>query len=128
MKKNIAIILTLVLAFGAIGIASFADTEEVPQWFNDMLKWRTERIGEAVESGDLTQEDAELWLEHMEEMEAYHEENGFTFSGGMYGLGKGMHGSGGPGMGMFGQRNGDFERPDGFTRGSHPCFNQDTQD
>lgn len=128
MKKNIAIILTLVLAFGAIGIASFADTEEVPQWFNDMLKWRTERINEAVESGDLTQEDAELWLEHMEEMEAYHEENGFSFSGGMYGFGRGMHGSGGLGMGMFGQGNGDFERPDGFTRGSHPCFNQNTQD
>jgi hypothetical protein len=123
MKRNIALFLVLVLTIATLGFIVFADTEETPQWFLDMFKWKTEQINEAVESGELTQEQADEWLEHMEEMQAYHDENGFAFGKGMGGFGK--HGGG---MYGFDGDKSNFERPSTFERGSHPCFGNTTSD
>lgn len=76
MKKGliIGLALTLVMAFG---IVAFAEVAEAPQWYNDMLEWRQERLQQAVEEGLVTEEQAEWQQERWEVMEAYRAEQGF---------------------------------------------------
>ncbi|WP_425447786.1 DUF2680 domain-containing protein [Dethiothermospora halolimnae] len=100
MKKVLSVSLLLVLVL-SVGTVTFAAADgDAPDWFNDMLEWRRDRIDEAVENGTITEEQAEYWNERMEYMEEYHNENGFDFPAG-------CHGGYGRGMGRgFGRGNG----------------------
>ncbi|MBS4534873.1 DUF2680 domain-containing protein [Clostridium sp. D2Q-14] len=103
MKKLIGALLLSLLVF-SVGAIAFADgSEKTPNWFNEMIEWKKDRVENAVTEGILTQEEADEYIEHFHEMEAYHEENGFPEEG--YGFGMGL----GKENGRRGQR--------GFSRG-----------
>lgn len=87
-KSILVALLAMALVLGALFV--YADGEVTPQWFTDMLKWKTERIDQAVVSGDITEEQALDFKARLEEMAAYHEENGFDYPMGK--LGKGSEG------------------------------------
>lgn len=70
--------------------------EERQEWFNEMqderAEYREERIKLALQEGTITEEQAAEWRTHFEEMDKFHEENGFVgrgFQGGMMGRGHG---------------------------------------
>ncbi|RQD68613.1 MAG: hypothetical protein D5S00_08720 [Tindallia sp. MSAO_Bac2] len=126
MKKRLALGITMVLVL-AFGMVSFAETVEVPQWYNDMLQWRQERLEEAVDEGLISEEEAEWRQEHWEEMKEFHLERelgvgpgsasgyglchreGGLMGGFMRGFSGGMRGSGGPRGGFGGQRGGNWQ-------------------
>lgn len=106
MKKIIAVSIIAVLVL-SMGVIAFAEsTAEVPEWFDEMIKWKKEQIDRALEDNTITEEQAELWNERIDYMEKYHEENGFAFPGGCAGGVRGGFGRGfrgekpgfGPGM------------------------------
>jgi len=94
----------LVLAFLAVsliisGVVVYAETEEVPEWFNEMIEWRKAQVSESLEAGDLTQDQADAWIQHFDDMKEFHEEVGFEGMGGCR-RGQGFAGRGfGPGRG-----------------------------
>ncbi len=98
-------------------MATFAETVEVPQWYNDMVQWRQERLEEAVDEGLITEEEAEWRLERWEAMEEFHADREFGFGPG-YGYRYGpCHGEGGfmgGRRGGFGGRSGGFSGPRGM--------------
>lgn len=109
MKKLIsfiAVLSALTLLFTAF---AFADTAKaVPQWFKDMLTWKQEQIDQAVKDGTITQEDAAAYKSRLEEMEKWHEQNGFGPGMGSGGCGgfSGRQGQGGGfGAGMMNGRS-----------------------
>lgn len=109
MKKIISLAAISVLVL-SMGLVAFADvSNEAPQWYNDMMDWRREQVQEAVDNGEITEEDAEYWTEEIDRMEEYHNEEG-------YGYGPGM-------MGRYGRR--DSRRGNGFSGGFGPghCHN-----
>lgn len=102
MKKLVTALLVsaLILSVGAI---AFAESDgNLPEWFKGMIDWRKDRVENAVKDGVITQEQADQYIEHIEDMEEYHEENGFqeegTYGPGM-GAGKGFGRSQGRGFG-----------------------------
>lgn len=104
MKKRLIIGLTLVLVL-AFGIVTFAESADVPDWYNDMLQWRQERLEAAVEEGLITEEQAQWQQERWEAMDEFHREQGFG-----PGVGPGFgpcHGNG-FGGGRFGGQRGSF--------------------
>ena len=83
----IAVLSALTLIFTTF---AFADTaKDVPQWFKDMLTWKQAQIDQAVEDGTITQDQAASYKSRLDEMEKWHEQNGF---------GPGMTGKGGCGF------------------------------
>lgn len=106
MKKGLVLLLIGVLVVG-IGAFAFAEsTDTAPEWFTEMIKWKKDQVQEALDDDQITEEQAEFWMERIDGMEKYHEENGFDFPGG---CGNGRFGkenrSGrgfGPGKGMMG--------------------------
>ncbi len=105
MKKRLMIGLTLLLVM-AFGIVTFAETADVPDWYNDMLQWRQERLDAAVDEGFITSEEAQWQEERWEAMDEFHIEQGF---GPGYGPGFGpCHGGAGFGGGRFGSQRGSF--------------------
>ncbi len=106
MKKLtiLSIVSALILS---MGIVVFADnSQEVPQWYNDMIEWRKEQVQESVENGEITEEDAQYWMEEMDRMEEYHNE---------YGYGPGM-------MGRYGRRDNRGLRGNRFVGGFGPGY------
>ncbi|MBS4538874.1 DUF2680 domain-containing protein [Clostridium sp. D2Q-11] len=101
MKKLVGVLLVSVLIL-SVGAIAFAGSDgNLPDWFKGMLDWRKDRIENAVEDGTITQEEANEYLEHLEDMETYHTENGFpeeNYGPGM-GAGKGFGRSQGRGPG-----------------------------
>lgn len=80
MKKTyIALTLAaiLVIAFG-VSVFAEANVTNTPQWFKDMITWKKDQIKQAVISGKLTEEQAKLYYDRIEQMEKFHIENGFT--------------------------------------------------
>jgi hypothetical protein len=80
MKKTfIALTLVAVLII-ALAISVYAEGAETttPQWFQDMITWRKEQIKQAVNAGQLTDEQAKLYYERIDQMEKFHIQNGFT--------------------------------------------------
>ncbi len=92
MKKYLILVLVIASVM-TMGMVVYAESDEVPEWFTDMMDWRKGEIEEAVEGGTITDVEAEAWLLRMDEMEEFHNENGFddfrgggcngSFSGGM---------------------------------------------
>lgn len=104
MKKGIGVLLILLLVFSVGAIAFAEGTENVPDWFNGMMDWRKDRVEDGVTEGVLSQDEADQYMEHFDEMEKYHEENGFPEEGGY-----------GPGMGVRNKNRSNGQR--GFGRG-----------
>ena len=120
MKKLIVLSMVGVLML-SIGVIAFADGNELPNWYNDMIKWRQERLNDAIKDGSISESEAEEWNEHYEDMREYHEENGFPVQGGGFN-------SGCPGGGFrrgFGPRgnSGNFQPGNGFGPGMMRGFN-----
>jgi len=85
-------------------------SEEVPGWFYDKVNWEKDKIGQAVENGTITSEQAQDYIDRIETRVKDVEENGFGGFGhdpgfGMKGFrGKGEFGRGGrAGMCGFGR-------------------------
>ncbi len=102
MKKSILITLVVVFVL-SMGVLSFAETNivETPEWFNDMITWKKDRVQEAVDNDLITEQDAKLYNERLDYMEEYHQENDFGYPGGCGGFGRGV--GRGPGAGMMGR-------------------------
>lgn len=97
MKKGIVVTVALVLILG-FGVVAYADsTNEAPEWFYDMMDWKREQVQEAVETGEMTEEEAVIYNERLEEMEARRVERGFGIGRGGFGAchGEGRRGFGG---------------------------------
>jgi hypothetical protein len=112
VKKSL-VVGALVLSLGIGSLVAYADTTKTPSivpgnrntnfniedreaWFKERTEFKKEQIKKALESGLITEEEAKAWEEHFEEMEEFHNKNGFM-SGGCGGKGFGM----GRGMGMM---------------------------
>lgn len=76
MKKSIAVLL-IVLGVLMTGVAVFADANDLPDWFDDMIEWRKAQVQESLNEGLITPEQAEAWNAHFDDMEEFHEEAGF---------------------------------------------------
>lgn len=117
MKKTI-FILALVLVLGIGSIIAYADSNFIPsfrrnfdrmpmfkstltdseweefvnerqEFHEENLQYRKEELKKALDSGEITQEEYDKWLEHFNYMDDFHKENGFGA------------GCGGRGMGMM---------------------------
>ncbi len=89
MKKVIVLLLALTLVVGT-GVVVYAEDQDLPEWFTEMINWRKGQVEEAVEANEMTEEEAQEWFDHMDEMEEYHLENGFENMGpGNMGPGRG---------------------------------------
>lgn len=100
MKKFI-IALTLILVLSAGTIFVFAESrvdQKALGWFKEKMADRKETLREALEKGDITQEEYNTWSEHFTYMEDFHEENGFGPGNGF----GGCHGSRANGRRGFG--------------------------
>lgn len=97
MKKSI-VLLFIIVGVLAAGITAYADAEDVPEWFYEMIEWRKAEVQESLDAGEITEEQAEAWLAHFDDMVEFHEASGFTGFGGCHG-GRGFGGRG-PGYGM----------------------------
>lgn len=115
MKKIVAFGLTLLLVL-SLSVMAFAESVEVPEWYQEMKEWRQERVDSALKEGLITEEQAEWHRERWEVMEQYRLENGFEEGygpchGGVAGPGFGGGFGGGRGMiGGFDGRFGGFNR------------------
>jgi len=117
MKKVLSLLI-VALIVSTTGFVVFADDGDVlPDWFKDMIEWRKGQLNQAVEDGVITEEQAEYWTEHYEDMEEYHKENGFG-NGYGYGGPGGCHGGNGrgprrgygPGMMNNGSWNNNYQQ------------------
>ncbi|MFZ5969305.1 MAG: hypothetical protein ACOYVK_19275 [Bacillota bacterium] len=96
MKKWFVLAIAVVMVL-SVGLVAFADTE-TPEWFTEMMKWKKDQVQQALDSKQITEEQAKLFNDRLEAMEKYHAENGFNFPVGC-GIGGGGFGRGGRGFG-----------------------------
>lgn len=102
MKKTIVLAVAALLIL-SLGVIAFAETEnETPSWFTEMIKWKKDQVKQAVDTDQITEEQAKYWNERIDSMEKFHNENGFNFSGGCGGFGRGAGRGPGKGFGGFG--------------------------
>lgn len=111
MKKIIGLTVAALLVL-SLGVMAFAETSnEAPSWFSDMIKWKKDQVKQAVDSEQITEEQAKYWNERIDSMEKFHSENGFNFQGGCGGFGRGQGRGPGKGFGGFGPgMQGGFNR------------------
>ncbi len=79
MKKILAIV--TVVAIISLMLATFVQADDngsLPQWYKDMMSWRKAQLELAEKAGTITTEQAELYRSHIDQMEKFHLENGFT--------------------------------------------------
>jgi len=106
MKKKLVVGIAILLIV-AFGVVAFAEAAEAPNWYNDMLQWRQERLDDAVEEGLVTEEEAQWRQERWEEMDEFQREEGFGFGPG-YGACHGENAFRGGRRGGFGSQSGGF--------------------
>ncbi|MHB1392388.1 MAG: DUF2680 domain-containing protein [Clostridia bacterium] len=104
MKRIVALV--TIIAILSLMLATFVhadDNANLPQWFKDMISWRKAQVELDVKDGTITNEQAKLYKDHIDQMEKFHSENGFTNGMGFgacggsrssnntgYGFGRGM--------------------------------------
>ncbi|HYE08641.1 MAG TPA: DUF2680 domain-containing protein [Patescibacteria group bacterium] len=114
MKKTflaLTLVIILVVAF-ALSVYAESDTTATPQWFKDMITWKKDQITQAVKAGQLTEEDAKLYFDRIDQMEKFHLENGFTNM-----MGTGFGGCGGTAFGRSDFQNTNYGFGPGMMRG-----------
>lgn len=100
--KKLAVFLSLILVLGAGTMFVFAEStvdEDALFWFRERMGYKRETLKEALDDGDITQEQYNTWNEHFDYMEEFHEKNGFINQGRF-----GCHGGKGFGSGMMNGR------------------------
>lgn len=100
--KKIIILITIasILALTLSTFVSADDGSSLPQWFKDMISWRMAQIDQGVKDNTITEDQAQLYRDHIDQMEKFHESNGFPA-----GMGMGFGGCRGNGAG-YGFRGG----------------------
>lgn len=96
--KKIVLALSLVLLLTTGTIFAFAESSagvEAYNWFSERMGRRQDSLKEALERGEITQDEYNTWNDHYQYMEEFHEKNGF-----MNGGPGGCHGGRGFGGGM----------------------------
>lgn len=114
MKKRFVLFGVIALLLVALAVPALAATNNpASDWFKQRMDARKAYVDQAVQNGQLTPEQGNVWKDHFDQMTKFHAENGFLCPGG----GPGRMG-GGPGFGR-GQGNGDqgFGPGAGITRG-----------
>lgn len=102
MKKIIVLAVAAILVL-SLGVMAFAqNSNEVPSWFTEMIKWKKDQVKQAVDNKQITEEQAKYWNERIDSMEKFHQENGFNFPGGCGGFERGTGRGPGKGCGGFG--------------------------
>jgi hypothetical protein len=96
MKKilMLSIVAVMVLSLGLVVFAEADTSKETPAWFTQMIQWKKDQVQKAVDAKEITEEQAKLYMERFDDMEKYHQENGFGFQNGC-GFGRGGRGFGG---------------------------------
>ncbi|MDF2890985.1 MAG: hypothetical protein K0R80_1352 [Clostridia bacterium] len=113
MKKTFLVLTLVIILVAAFAISVYAEeSTEMPQWFKDMITWKKDQITQAVKEGQLTEEDAELYFERIDQMEKFHLENGFTNM-----MGTGFGGCGGTSFGRGNVQNTNNGFGPGMMRG-----------
>ncbi|MFZ5597082.1 MAG: hypothetical protein ACOY31_08740 [Bacillota bacterium] len=102
MKRRfwiLAIASVLVLAIAAPaafgGVPDNNQGSQYQQFFNQMFGWHQQWIDQAQKNGQITPEQANLWLEHINYMRSFHSQYGFGPMGYMMGGLGGNYGYGG---------------------------------
>lgn len=104
MKKILIVAIVGILLLGA-SLYVFADTNnELPTWFYEMMEWKKAQVEKAVDEGTITKDEAESYIERIDEMKEFHEKEGFNMP---FGFGKGSKQGFGCGNG-FRRGNGMF--------------------
>ncbi|RJQ30017.1 MAG: DUF2680 domain-containing protein [Peptococcaceae bacterium] len=109
MKRKVIIIVAALTLAAVLVPSAFAALNQNqqpagdPSFFNQMFEWKKARVEQAVKDGQLTPEQGQVWQEHFNYMQKFHQENGYICPGGgmMGGPGQrgGMMGGWGPGGG-----------------------------
>lgn len=86
----LVVVLTGTSAVFADDSGSTEASGTVRSMFDSMRDW----VKNALDSGEITQEEAEKWEEHFDSMEGYHRQNGFTGHCGGTNRNNGSNGSG----------------------------------
>lgn len=120
MKKIIVIAMSLVLVLGAVvfvsadavqGITADSDREA---FMEQRIQYQLDYIAQLLKDGKITQEQADLWTEHFNAVEEFHDTNGYLgcpmggpVNGQGRGYGRGFGGGmmGGQGFPAWGQQN-----------------------
>ena len=101
-KKIIAFVTALfiisVIAVPLVYAAENSTTKDKTFDFKSMFDTKRDQINNALEKGEITKEEAQKWLEHIDSMQKFHETNGIGLCHGQNG---GM--MGGRGTGMMGK-------------------------
>lgn len=101
--KKIILVLSLVLVLGLGTIFAYATetpsvTEEATQenvWHEERMEYKRAELKDALENKEITQEEYDVWVLHFDDMDQFHEENGFINGGGFGGgFGRGCNGGG----------------------------------
>lgn len=82
--KKIVLGLSLVLLLTTGTILAFAESSaggEAYSWFRERMGYRQDSLKEALEKGEITQDQYNIWNDHYEYMEEFHNENGFMNGG-----------------------------------------------
>ncbi len=66
MKKTITLTVVALVLISLFSVAFAATTDNMPQWFNDMISWQKARLEQAVENGTLTEEQAQEFIDRLE--------------------------------------------------------------
>lgn len=111
MKRIIAIVTIMsIISLMLATVVFAADNANVPKWFKDMISARKTQVDQAEKDGSITQDQAKLYKDNIDQMEKFHTENGFP-NGMMSG------GFGGCGGGRFNNSNNSNNTGFGFGRG-----------
>jgi hypothetical protein len=99
LKKKMVIFAVITALLLTIAIPAMAATDNSAlTWFKQKMEAKKTYVDQAVQNGQLTEEQGKVWKDHFDYMINFHEQNGFICPGG--GTGK-MGGPGfGPGRGM----------------------------
>ena len=99
-KKGVLIsVLVALLLMIALPVLAASDNPDLT-WFKQRMEAKKAYVDQAVQNGQMTQEQGQVWKNHFDSMVQFHEQNGFICpGGGKMGGGPGM----GAGCGMRGQ-------------------------
>lgn len=82
MSRKIAVIISISLLVVVIGAAVVFAAEQnnskSADFIKSMFDFMRDQTNNAQKEGQITQEEAEEWNRHLDDMEKYHEENGFS--------------------------------------------------
>lgn len=94
MKRRIAAAVLAVLILALTATVALAATDSGQDYFDWMFNAHRQWVQQAVDSKEITPEQAQAWNSHIDQMQQFHQQNGFACPGPamMGGSGWGMMG------------------------------------